>query len=136
MNDSAEVLLDNPVFDTQRDEEIVVVRRTVGQLGLDSGASRSAIFAAALDRGLSLCSVVTGPYLRLALTAQPSAPDTVLSKGTAPSGSLTVASAPLGDDDYPKGFYLRVIGAVPWLRGYRCTEQHPWQSDDVLIFRQ
>ena len=67
---------------------------------------------------------------------QQTAPDSIMSKGRAPSGSITVASIPLREDDeYPKGFYLRVVDGVPWLRGYRCTEQHNWSADDWLLFR-
>ncbi len=60
-----------------------------------------------------------------------------MSNGKAPSGSLTVA-APLFkvSEDYPKGFYLRVIAGQSWLRGYRCnSSEHIWDPDDRFVFR-
>ena len=59
-----------------------------------------------------------------------------MSAGRAPEGSLTVASEILSDDDeYPKGFYLRVVDDAAWLRGYRCDDEHIWSSDDRFLFR-
>jgi hypothetical protein len=44
-------------------------------------------------------------------------------------------SAPLAaDDDIPKGFCLRRIDGVLWLRGYRSGPEHIWSPDDRLIF--
>ncbi|MBL8516712.1 MAG: hypothetical protein JNM76_07055 [Betaproteobacteria bacterium] len=52
-----------------------------------------------------------------------------------PSGSLTVISPPPAEDDaVPKGFYLRKIKGVPWLRGYVSDATHVWQPDDHLVF--
>ena len=136
LNASAEVLLQHQVFDDQRVEVLDLVPRTVGELGLPDGACLSAVFAAATSRGLALCPTITGPYLRLALADQVSAPDAVMSNGSAPSGSLTVASPPLDDDDrLPKGFYVRVVDGRPWLRGYHATDEHVWSPDDRLVFR-
>jgi hypothetical protein len=79
----------------------------------------------------------TGPYLRLAYHDQPSAPDSILSNGSAPSESLTVASRPVSyNDDFSKGFYLRVIDGVSRLRGYRTSDEHLWSPHDRLIFRE
>ena len=76
------------------------------------------------------------PYLRLAWLSQPSAPDVIMSNGRAPTASLTVAALPPRPDEegYPKGFYLRVIGGDPWLRGYRCDLTHDWNADDRFVF--
>lgn len=137
LNDAAEVLLANAAFDRQTRDRFVVVERTVRQLGFESGAVLSAIFARASRLGLSLCPPTTGPYLRLAVMDQESAPDSIMSKGSAPSASITVASAPLvSDDEYPKGFYLRVVEGVPWLRGYWTGDEHVWAPDDCFAFRQ
>lgn len=136
LNASAEVLLGHEVFDRQQVETFDVVQRTVGQLGLTGGAPLSTVLATAQAQGLSLCPVVTGPYLRLAMLDQESAPDSVMSNGSAPSASVTVASAPLDQDDVlPKGFYLRVVDGRPWLRGYHATDEHVWSPDDCLVFR-
>jgi hypothetical protein len=137
LNDSAEVLLNDAIFDRQRLESFEVVQRTVGQLGVRGDATLSSISSKAREAGLSLCPSITGPYLRLVMTGQDSAPDSVMSNGSAPSGSITVASAPLDDDDVlPKGFYLRAVNGVLWLRGYRATEEHIWSPDVCLAFRK
>lgn len=136
LNSSAETLLNDPVFERPTRQSITVAERSVSELGLDGdGAVLSRIHQAGLDRGLRLCPPITGPYLRLALRSQPNAPDSVMSSGRAPSGSLTIASAPLRtDDDYPKGFYLRVVNEQPWLRGYHCDDSHAWNPDDRFLF--
>lgn len=136
LNQYATTLLDHPSFDDATAETVEIVDRTPADLGLPNGAVLSQIFAAAHDRGLFLCPAATGPYLRLLLTQQDSAPDSVMSNGRAPSGSITVASAPLdADDEYPKGFYLRVVDGVRWLRGYICDDLHLWSPNDRLAFR-
>lgn len=135
LNASAEVLLNCEIFDQQSLETLQVVRYTVGQLGITSDTTLSAIFRRAHEAGLSLCPTITGPYLRLAMADQASAPDSVMSNGSAPSGSITVASAPLDDTNVlPKGFYLRSAKNVLWLRGYRATEEHLWSLDDCFAF--
>lgn len=136
LNDSAVTLLSNPIFDHPKPESVTVVERSVADLGLVSGAVLWQILEAAQKRSLHLCPATTAPYLRLALRSQATAPDSVMSKGNAPSGSLTVASPMLqADEDYPKGFYLRVIDGQPWLRGYHCSSnEHVWDPDDRFVF--
>jgi hypothetical protein len=136
LNAFADRLLSDPVFDAPAAELVTVIERSVDELGLVDGAALSSVFTAAQESGLRLCPPTTGPYLRLALRDQASAPDSILSNGRAPTGSLTIASAPLrADDGYPKGFYVRVIDGVPWLRGYRCSQNHVWDPADRLVFR-
>ena len=137
LNASAEVLLNSAIFDRQSYESFHIVQCTVGQLGIRHGPSLSSIFSRAHEAGLSLCPNITGPYLRLAMACQKSAPDSVMSKGSAPSGSITVASPPLDDDHVlPKGFYLRAVNGTLWLRGYHATERHIWSPDDCFAFRK
>lgn len=136
LNDSAERLLASNEAHFQQRDAFWVVTRTVVELGLKDGASLTTVLRRAAELNLALCPLATGPYLRLAYVTQPNAPDSVLSNGTAPSGSLTVASRPLSeDDDFPKGFYLRVIDGAPWLRGYRASDEYRWSPLDCLIFR-
>jgi len=117
-------------------ETISILETSVGDLGLPDGATLPRVFDAAARRGLALCPPITAPYLRLATLDQASAPDSILSTGRAPTGSLHVVSPPLrADHDYPKGFYLRVIDGVPWLRGYRCDDEYVWSPGDRLAFR-
>jgi hypothetical protein len=139
LNASAETLLDDPLFastEAETVETIEVVERSVGQLGLHEGATLPRIFASARDHGLMLCPPSTGPYLRLAMPDQLDAPDSVMSKGRPPTGAVHVASDRLrAEYDYPRGFYLRVVQGTPWLRGYRCSDDAPWSSDDRFAFR-
>jgi hypothetical protein len=136
LNTHAETLLDSDAFDERPTETIMVTERTVGELGFAGGATLPQIFAASEHQGLQLCPRATGAYLRLALTEQPSSGDSVMSAGRAPADSLTIASAVLSpDDEYPKGFYLRVVDGQPWLRGYRCDDTHVWSPDDRFVFR-
>lgn len=137
LNASAETLLGDAVFDDATTTDMVeVVERTVGDLGLIDGGSLTRILHTAREQGLLPCPATTGPYLRLAVRDQANAPDSVMSRGRAPTGSVTVASEPLrADDDYPKGFYLRVVDGRPWLRGYRCSDEHVWSPEDRFAFR-
>ena len=136
LNAHAETLLENAVFDSSTAQMVTLTERAVAELGFTEGASLSEILEAAQQQNLLLCPAETGPYLRLALTGQSTSADSVMSAGRAPEGSLTVASAPLSDDDeYPKGFYLRVVDGQAWLRGYRCDDEHIWSADDRFLFR-
>lgn len=136
LNPSAVTLLENAAFGRPTPQRITLVERSVAELGLSAGGTLTQILAAGPEQGLKLCPLATGPYLRLVLRDQATAPDTVMSNGQAPSGSLTLASAPLSADDaYPKGFYLRVVDDQPWLRGYRCTDEHLWEPEDRFIFQ-
>jgi hypothetical protein len=136
LNASAQTLLEAPVFDRPAPQTITLVERSLNELGLEAGAALPRIFDVAEDQGLRVCPVTTGPYLRLAWLSQPSAPDTIMSNGRAPTASLTIAAPPLrpDEDDYPKGFYLRVIDGHPWLRGYRCDLTYDWDPDDRFVF--
>lgn len=136
LNDSARALLAEPVFEARPAEVITVARRTVGSLGLPAGGPLSAVLAAVEEQGLLLCPPDTGPYLRLVLTDQAPSQDRTLQVGQAPEGSLTIASAPVSpDDEFPKGFYLRVVEGVRWLRGYRCDDLHQWAAEDAFVVR-
>jgi hypothetical protein len=139
LNASGETLLEDPVFGSADAESVVtieLVECTVGDLGLNVGATLPQILATARDEGLVPCPPFTGPYLRLAMRDQPTAPDSVMSNGRAPTGSVTVASERLRvGHDYPRGFYLRVVAGQLWLRGFRCTDDAGWFPEDRFAFR-
>lgn len=133
LNVHAKTLLAHAVFDAPRPRAIRVVERTVRELGFEHGAVQSRVFTAAKNQGLELCPPVTGPYLRLAMTGQATAPDSILSAGRAPTGAIHVASDPQSQDvEYPKGFYLRVVDGQAWLRGYRCDDTYVWTPEQRL----
>jgi hypothetical protein len=135
LNVHAETLLAHPEFEAPKGHGFLIVERTVEDLGFEYGAVQSRIFTAAMNQGLELCPLVTGPYLRLAMMGQANALDSVLSAGRAPAGAIHVASEPVSDDvEYPKGFYLRVVDGQAWLRGYRCDDEYVWAPDQRLAF--
>lgn len=135
-NAFAEMLLEHRCFDDHPVESVRLTRRTLGELGLPDGGLLSQILAAVPQQGLELCPPDTGPYLRLALMDQEQAPDSELSAGRVPAGSLHVVSAPLREDDhYPKGFYLRVVDGVRWLRGFRCDDEYRWPAESRVALR-
>jgi hypothetical protein len=136
LNAHAETLLEDAVFDRTEGETIEIVQCTVSELGLTSGGSLPRILVTARGHGLLPCPPVAGPYLRLAMPDQTAAQDSVMSSGRAPTGAVTIASAPLRvGGDYPRGFYLRVVDGQLWLRGYRCSDDHSWSPDDRFAFR-
>src|SRR5690606_36417075 len=109
--------------------------RNLQQLGLDAGATLPQIFERAVSVGLKLCPAYAGPYLRLDFLDQAASDDSVLSAGKKPAGSLTIASASMGGEDFPRGFYLRVVDEVAWLRGYRCDDTNGLGLAATFVFR-
>ncbi len=86
---------------------------------------------------MGLCPPELGPYLRLEYLDQPEGNFGSSMQHQAPSGSITIASEVLTEDeDFPKGFYLRRINGELWLRGYRADHLHVWNPGDHFIFCQ
>ena len=139
MNESAERLFASDLFTTSETRySVKTVELTVRYLGFPRGATIADIYTRAGALGLGLCPVELGPHLRLQYLDQPEGFwGQPVRQHQAPSGSITVASENLTDDDeFPKGFYLRRIKGVLWLRGYRSGPEHIWEPDDHFIFRQ
>ncbi|MBF6671319.1 MULTISPECIES: hypothetical protein [Glutamicibacter] len=125
LNDYAKVLLAHEIFERIAPVRMLnLVSRTVQQLGLDAGATLPEIFDRAISSGLGLCPAITGPYLRLEFLDQAASRD-----------SLTISSAALGDEGFPRGFYLRVVEGAVWLRGYRCDDTHGFALADTFVFQ-
>lgn len=137
LNPLAIQLFSHDGFQTSaKQRPLAIVRISVAELGLSQGGIFDEICSRALARGYSLCPLELAPQLRLAFTDQHEGflgqPP---SQNCAPPGSVTIASQPISEDeDVPKGFYLRVIEGVPWLRGYRSWPGHLWAPTDVLAF--
>lgn len=137
LNEAARILFASDQFapsDTRR--SLVTVELAVRQLGFTQGATTAELHATAVALGLRLAPLELGPHLRLQYLDQSEGHDGFpATKHRAPPGSLTVASAPLSEDDaFPKGFYLRRIQGVLWLRGYWCDAANGWNADDRFIF--
>ncbi|CAM3881079.1 helicase [Mesobacillus thioparans] len=139
INEYGERLLADDKFKTSDTKyNLQTVELTVGNLGFPDGATTDQIFKKASELGLELCPLELGPYLRLDYLDQPEGNSgNLLQRNQAPSGSVTIASEILSkDDDFPKGFYLRRINGVLWLRGYSADHLHVWNPDDHFIFCQ
>jgi hypothetical protein len=115
---------------------IATVELAVANLGYARGATFAQLHSRAAELGLALCPLELGPHLRLQFLDQPEGHlGYPASKHRAPHGSITVASRLLADDhDTPKGFYLRRIDGVLWLRGYRSAPDELWSPDDRMVF--
>ncbi|MEK4091478.1 MULTISPECIES: helicase [unclassified Viridibacillus] len=139
MNEYGERLIADEKFTTSDTKySLQTVELTVSNLGFPDGASTTQIFKRASDLGLELCPLELGAHLRLEYLDQPEGySGSPIQRHQAPSGSITIASEILKeDDDFPKGFYLRRINGVLWLRGYRADHLHIWNHDDHFIFCQ
>jgi len=139
LNEAAHALFADDRFTASADSAIVdAVEVSVAWLGFPSGATFAEVVAAAASHGLALCELELAAHLRLQFTDQPEgAAGQPPSRNRAPPGALTVASVPISEDDeVPKGFYLRRIDGVLWLRGYRSWADHQWSADDVFVFAE
>jgi hypothetical protein len=137
LNASGQILFARDEFKTSNTRSVFeTVEISVFNLGYAQGATFAQVHEGSAELGLSLCPLELAPHLRLQYLDQPEGywghPP---SQHRAPPGSITVASAPLGeDDDLPKGFYLRRIKGVLWLRGYRAGAEHVWSPEDHFVF--
>lgn len=137
MNESANRLFSDDRFTTTATRHILsTVELTVGSLGYPQGAPWEEIRARSDQLGLDVCPLELGPHLRLAYLDQPEGSfGDPPREHRAPFGSVTVVSKPLDEDpDTPKGFYLRRIDGVLWLRGYRSERTYVWDPGDHLVF--
>lgn len=136
MNEFGKMLFADNKFATSVSKyTLETVELTVQDLGLLEGGTISQIFSRANQLDLKSCPLELGPFLRLGYLDQPESGLYSHQQDQAPNGSITVASEILTEDDkFPKGFYLRRIDGVLWLRGYICDDQHVWEPSDHFIF--
>lgn len=137
LNEAAKTLFASELFtvlDAKR--SMTTVELSVSQFGFAQGTTLRELYDRAISLGLILAPVELGPHLRLQYPDQPEGfwghPAT---EHRAPPGAIQIASAPLSEDDeFPKGFYLRRIKGVLWLRGYWAESGHVHQPDDRFVF--
>lgn len=154
LNEHARILFAHDGFSTSAAMSMVeTVELSVADLGCAEGACMDRIEERATACGLSLCPLELAAHLRLQYVDQPEGSiGRPPSQHRAPPGSLTVAShlpgaselpsspeplRPAGvpsDSDTPRGFYLRKIEGVLWLRGYRSGPDHVWSASDRFVF--
>lgn len=137
LNQAAEALFEDHRFVPDSKEHVFEITLvSVAELGFGVGATYGQITARAMESGLSECPLELGPHLRILFLDQPEgAAEKSTAREGAPPGAITVASCPLDDrDETPKGFYLRRVDGVLWLRGYWSSSGHIWSPADVLVF--
>ncbi|MGG0738851.1 helicase [Niallia taxi] len=136
INKYGEMLLADDRFIVSSNKyNLKTVEIAVSNLGLPNGATTPEILHKATELGLHICPLELGPYLRLSYLDQPEDATNTSKVHQVPTGSITVASEPLTEDDeFPKGFYLRKIDGKLWLRGYIADNFHIWNADDRFIF--
>jgi hypothetical protein len=137
LNQAAEALFDDRRFMPLSQSKVIEIAfLSVAGLGFGQGATYEQLTAQALESGLVECPLELGPHLRLQFLNQPEGSvGFAATQHRAPPGSITVASPPLDDcDQTPKGFYLRRIDGVLWLRGYWSGPGHIWSPEDILVF--
>ncbi|MDV7178202.1 hypothetical protein R4064_11295 [Micrococcus yunnanensis] len=135
-NDSARALIFHPALgrDLRTSRPVHLVERSLADLGLVNGGTLPQLRQAVLAAGLAPCSPAVAPPLRLRTLDQVNAPDSVLRHGRAPDGSVHVLSPSLSEDpSVHRGFYLRVVDEVPWLRGFMCDDLHVLGADDRWV---
>jgi hypothetical protein len=138
LNKAAEDLFADQRFTLAAAGQVIeIVSRSVADLGFRDGADYAQLVRRASAEGWTECPLELGPHLRLQFVDQADSADGLpLTHGRAPTGSITVASAPLDEtDETPKGFYLRRVDGVLWLRGYWSWPGHVWSPEDVLVWR-
>jgi hypothetical protein len=137
LNQAAEALFEDRRFAPfVREKAVEIAFVSVADLGLRDGATYEQLTRRARDSGLVESPLELGPQLRLQFLNQPEGSAGFPARQhRAPFGSITVASSPLDEsDETPKGFYLRRIDGVLWLRGYRSGAGHLWSPEDVFVF--
>lgn len=138
LNEYGEKLLfDDRFTTTETTYSLEIVELSVRDLGFPNGATLPEIYKQASELGLQLCPPELGPYLRLEYADQVEGNSGNLSqKNEAPSGSVTIASEIISDEEsFPKGFYVRKVDGVLWLRGYVADNLHVWNPDNRFIFK-
>lgn len=123
-NRYAETLFVHPAFPPdQKIERVKLVKVGLPDLGLTAPCPYREILERAARRGLGVCPLSLGAFLRLEYPEQPVGP------------YLTIASAPLEEGaDQPSGFYVRNFEGELWLRGYRATGDTEWPPENEFVF--
>jgi hypothetical protein len=137
LNQAAQELFADGRFTTASTRRTLeVVELAVAELTDGDEATFDQVLEHAARRGLAPCPFELAPHFRLQYLDQPEGSlGHPLSQHRAPPGSITLASLPLAhDNETPKGFYLRRIDGVNWLRGYRSWPGHLWSPEDVFAF--
>lgn len=136
INEFAQVLLESDHYDPAVAGRFTVEIVDLNDLGFDEPASLPQVYTRAQAAGYALCPLELAPYARMQWLEQEQSGNSVLT-GThsMPDSAVNVASPVLSaDHSFPKGFYLRVVDGVPWLRGYRCDDTYLFPLESCFMF--
>ena len=139
LNRYAEMIFDSDCFTTSKKESRVsTIELEVQGLGFPQGATFADILAKAATIGLGYCPLELGPHIRLQYVDQPEgATGQAARPHQTPPGAIVIVSESLKEeDDFPRGFYLRRIDGVLWLRGYCSPITHKHAPDEHFLFRE
>jgi hypothetical protein len=120
-NEYAHVLFKHPSFSPHTSEKVALVKVGLADLALSNPCSLQDITDRATHRGLKLCPLYLGAFLRLEYLDQPEGP------------YLTIASSPPGNCP-ATGLYLRNHNGALWLRGYQSVDSCEWPADNEFVF--
>lgn len=137
LNRAAEALFHHPRFTLLAQSKVIdIAVVSVSGLGFREGATYEQLSSRAIKSGLVECPIELAPHLRMQfLDQREGSAGFPVTQHRAPPGSVTVASSPLDDGgETPKGFYLRRIDGVLWLRGYWSRPDNLWSAEDVFVF--
>lgn len=137
LNDAARRIFASDLFVTAPSAvSLATAELAVADFGFPDGATMPALLARAASLGLRPCPLETAPQFRLQYFDQPDGSvATPPQPHRAPPGAITVVSEPLTEDDaFPRGFYVRRVDGVAWLRGYWSGPEHLWDPEDRLLF--
>lgn len=140
LNQYAHLLLSTDRFVTSETTQVAtLIILSVGELGFPNGATSAEITERAKQYQLRPCPLELAPYFRLHYLDQ--IENNQPSNNKAPQGSITVLSEPVldredgGDEEFPKGFYLRHTNGQLWLRGYFSPDDYCWEPQDRFALR-
>lgn len=125
LSDYAKRMMDNKDFTTsKKQEQIDLIRLTVGDLGFPNGATTKEIYEKAEELGLELCPAETGPNLRLNYLDQPM------------GEWFRIAMKQISDaDGYPYVFDLDHDDDGLWLNDIWASPVIRWDSSRKFVFR-
>lgn len=135
-NAYADLIFNHPSYTyTDAEKEISIVELTLHDLGLKNGGNFKQTEEAIQLSGYNCCPLEIAPYIRMHYRSQkPARPKT---ENGHPPDSILIFSKPLADSsEFPKGFYLRNIKGILWLRAYIASDDYLWEPDTQLIVRK
>lgn len=123
-NENAQTLFGHRLFaPSSTSATVALVKVAPAELGLKGEYSYHDVLRRGAGRGLKLCPLSLGAFLRLEYLEQP------------PGPYLTIASPELGGgENDPTGFYIRNNEGALWLRGYRALGECEWPAENEFVF--